>query len=891
MKNNKQLKIMLCSSALFVHFFQYLTTPIVSPNKAFAQSTDLQLEVSSTDESEFEDLKRSLLIKTALKDLTNTTKEDFIQKADVKSKVQNLSKKTYKLTEKIPIVIENENPANVNVVVFNSDGEVVEAVIERESISTTAILRVSPPNRFKPGRYRIQVTDSSGNVTNEDFTWGVLAINTNKSIYLPNETAKIYMAVLDETGNMVCDAKVKLDIKDPSGNVTQHSTDTNSIKVNPQCQLKEYSLEQDFEARYTVGDKGKYNLTLTATTKNGTYSINDSFEVLDEVPFDVERFTQTRIFPPLEYPVIFGIKANQDFEGEIREIVPESFIVKNIDGMLPFESNATVAATLDPTQYETVALSKPFNGNYFITQGFGVDETDEAMSAKYAKYGLLGHDGIDFAVPIGTPLLSVDDGYIARASENGDYGTTVIIQHSWGRSYYGHMSKMDKEIGDSVARGEKIGESGNTGLLTTGPHLHFGIKFNDNNPGNGYYGKVNPLPYMQNSLVADISTATPSAVLINPEGTGYQVLTWKVNIKKGETINLGYSYLAPRKSPQFYTLGPLSFNVNSDDDFPIFAEGRKWQIAVDADGSGTNTVTPTTGTPSASGQTYTFTFTSTEVMDSGTLTISVPSGWTSPSGITTAVGSNGAVVGTVEDTMNSTTGWSAGNACTGLIGLSIDLINYVEGGASISCNTGNVSSGNVWYKNISSEDWSSYTTVGIWLHSSSTITSNRLQFIYDDTTNCASELETLALGITNANTWEYKVLTFGSTTRTAVVCYGFQINHNSALDNITIKSDYLLLGPGTPTFSGSGPYTITVPLLDSDGSDTVTITYGVGGTVTNSSSEGVHTFTTQSRTSISGTLTNISSSPTVTLSSGPSNAELIRHGAWFQNGVEKPFTF
>lgn len=64
-----------------------------------------------------------------------------------------------------------------------------------------------------------------------------------------------------------------------------------------------------------------------------------------------------------------------------------------------------------------------------------------------------------------------------------------------GKSYYGHLSKISVAEGEMIARGGAIGLSGNTGL-STGPHLHFGVKPNSAQMDNGYYGKVDPAPYL-----------------------------------------------------------------------------------------------------------------------------------------------------------------------------------------------------------------------------------------------------------------------------------------------------------------------------------------------------------------------------------------------------------
>ncbi len=88
------------------------------------------------------------------------------------------------------------------------------------------------------------------------------------------------------------------------------------------------------------------------------------------------------------------------------------------------------------------------------------------------------HIGIDFAAPIGTPVVAVADGEIIHASFNGGYGNLVIVDHGEGHhTYYAHLSGYAKDIkpGTLVRRGEEIGYVGSTGF-STGPHLHFEIR-------------------------------------------------------------------------------------------------------------------------------------------------------------------------------------------------------------------------------------------------------------------------------------------------------------------------------------------------------------------------------------------------------------------------------
>jgi hypothetical protein len=181
------------------------------------------------------------------------------------------------------------------------------------------------------------VDPTSANYTQEqDFTCGVLAINTHKSIYLPNETAFIGIAVLDNEGHMICDADVTLTITDPSNIETVLSTGNGLIKVSPECNVYGVTNLPDFYTNYEVGGAGTYvmNLTVTAVTADGTKSITDVFTVQNSVDFEVARDGATRIYPPVPYVMNFTIKANKDYDGLIREYVPASFVITPQDGLI-----------------------------------------------------------------------------------------------------------------------------------------------------------------------------------------------------------------------------------------------------------------------------------------------------------------------------------------------------------------------------------------------------------------------------------------------------------------------------------------------------------------------------------------------------------------------------
>lgn len=115
-------------------------------------------------------------------------------------------------------------------------------------------------------------------------------------------------------------------------------------------------------------------------------------------------------------------------------------------------------------------LVKPISGGV-LSQLYGA--TKFAQRAYKTKF----HNGIDFAVPQGTPVLAADDGIVLMAGNNGrvQYGRYIILKHSNGlATLYAHLSRQSVKTGDTVKRGETIGYSGNTGY-STGAHLHFGV--------------------------------------------------------------------------------------------------------------------------------------------------------------------------------------------------------------------------------------------------------------------------------------------------------------------------------------------------------------------------------------------------------------------------------
>ena len=86
------------------------------------------------------------------------------------------------------------------------------------------------------------------------------------------------------------------------------------------------------------------------------------------------------------------------------------------------------------------------------------------------------HKGADYGCPIGTPMLTVENGNVLRADFQDLGGNFVVMQGVTGRQFkYLHLSRHSEAARQlqTVVRGSVIANSGNTGRYTTGPHLHF----------------------------------------------------------------------------------------------------------------------------------------------------------------------------------------------------------------------------------------------------------------------------------------------------------------------------------------------------------------------------------------------------------------------------------
>lgn len=203
----------------------------------------------------------------------------------------------------------------------------------------------------------------------------------------------------------------------------------------------------------------------------------------------------------------FGYAAG-GYTGDGGKYEPAGVVHKG-EYVIPKESTASLMRTIGIGGLEYMRHHGRLPG---YASGGLVRPVDGPLTSRFGRRWGGHHSGVDWAVPVGTPVRAALGGTVARARWNAVTGRTglgVLLSHDGHRNtYYGHLSQLRVQPRDQVAKGQIIGLSGNTGN-STGPHLHFET-WTGGKP-------VNPLKYMD-GLPASDSWG-------DSEGSGWNVLT------------------------------------------------------------------------------------------------------------------------------------------------------------------------------------------------------------------------------------------------------------------------------------------------------------------------------------------------------------------------------
>ncbi|NTV31323.1 DUF2341 domain-containing protein [candidate division WWE3 bacterium] len=193
------------------------------------------------------------------------------------------------------------------------------------------LVKIPAGSQFTPGKFHLEVELNGRNrhqTLTQDFTWGVLAVNVDKSVYYPNEVVPIGIAVLDDDGTTLCDARLSVVVTAPSGKRTEYTSDNNQVSVSKTCRDKNVTYDPDYLVTHTVDEIGTYGVSVWANTVNGLRSTELSFDVVESAEIVIHRDTMAmRIYPPEYYRAQAKLEVLRDFQGTVTEKVPASFEV------------------------------------------------------------------------------------------------------------------------------------------------------------------------------------------------------------------------------------------------------------------------------------------------------------------------------------------------------------------------------------------------------------------------------------------------------------------------------------------------------------------------------------------------------------------------------------
>jgi murein DD-endopeptidase MepM/ murein hydrolase activator NlpD len=163
-----------------------------------------------------------------------------------------------------------------------------------------------------------------------------------------------------------------------------------------------------------------------------------------------------------------------------------------------YVNNLEVKLNLEKSSYSEISEKMKINEKLFAS----IPAIIPSEGIRGDRFGMRSHPilgirrmhyGLDIVANIGTPVYAPGGGKVSFVGRRGGYGITVEIDHGFGyTTLYSHLSKAEVKQGQYVERGELIAKTGNSGKLSTGPHLHYEVKHNGValNPENFIYDDV-----------------------------------------------------------------------------------------------------------------------------------------------------------------------------------------------------------------------------------------------------------------------------------------------------------------------------------------------------------------------------------------------------------------
>jgi hypothetical protein len=219
-----------------------------------------------------------------------------------------------------------EQDESVTIEVFDPNGNKILLNSEFDEMREGKLnIKLLSEGDYKPGIYKIKTTLTKNGETftvESEFAWGLVSLNTKKSIYRPGEIAEFVIVVLDNGGHPVCDATLSMVIYDSDGKKSKLSSG-NGITENEECGL--------YDAEYVTSIEGTHSVEIAAAASGINTNFSTTFDVASFFEFDIVRTAQSKIDPitnPNSFDVRIDIESFVDVQSiKIQEFVPSVFEV------------------------------------------------------------------------------------------------------------------------------------------------------------------------------------------------------------------------------------------------------------------------------------------------------------------------------------------------------------------------------------------------------------------------------------------------------------------------------------------------------------------------------------------------------------------------------------
>ena len=205
-----------------------------------------------------------------------------------------------------------------------------------------------------------------------------------------------------------------------------------------------------------------------------------------DIPYEtlatVNRMAESRAVRKGEIlivPASTGLFVPTDPDNDLEYLMAASRGVKDVDRMLRIRLKGR------PVEFRFIPgarFSAPERA-FFLGTGFRFPLPKGRLTSGYGLRAspftgeIQHHEGIDLAAPAGTEVYAARSGTVKDVGYDPVYGTFVLLSHEGGwETLYGHLSARRVELNTPVKSGMIIGNVGSTGL-STGPHLHFEVRF------------------------------------------------------------------------------------------------------------------------------------------------------------------------------------------------------------------------------------------------------------------------------------------------------------------------------------------------------------------------------------------------------------------------------